>query len=81
MNNNTFYFIIQEEELSDYLDMGMSISEAREMYQKEIDVAEMRQQIRENKKRVDRGSVNPRSRAHIGPGSNSGRGRGGLAFN
>ena len=71
----------EEEELSDYLDMGMSISEAREMYQKEIDVAEMRQQIRENKKRVDRGSVNPRSRAHIGPGSNSGRGRGGLAFN
>ena len=71
----------EEEELADYLDMGMSISEARDMYQKEVEVAEMRIQIRENKKKTLRGSVDVVNRARTGTGSSSTRGRGGLAFN
>ena len=71
----------EEEELADYLDMGMSISEARDMYQKEVEVAEMRLQIRENKKKTLRGSVDVVNRARTGTGSSSTRGRGGLAFN
>ena len=71
----------EEEELADYLDMGMSISEARDMYQKEVEVAEMRLQIRENKKKTLRGSVDVVNRARTGTGSSSTRGRGGLTFN
>ena len=40
----------EEEELADYLDIGLSITEARMMRQKELELAALKQKIRENKR-------------------------------
>ena len=72
----------EEENLSDYLALGMSITEARETFRKEIEVAELREKIRENKRNANRGDINSANGTHIGQTStNRGRGRGGLSFN
>ena len=72
----------EEENLSDYLSLGMSVAEARESFRKEIEMAELREKIRENRRSTNRGDINPPSRTQIGNSStHRGRGRGGLSFN
>ena len=72
----------EEENLSDYLSLGMSVAEARESFRKEIEMAELREKIRENRRSTNRGDINPSSRTQIGNSStHRGRGRGGLSFN
>ena len=72
----------EEENLSDYLSLGMTIAEARESFKKEIEMAELREKIRENRRNANRGDINSSTRTQIGITSpNRGRGRGGLSFN
>ena len=47
----------EESNLSIYLELGMSLNEARDQHKKEIKVAQMRRRIRENARLKDRGSV------------------------
>ena len=69
----------EEDSLSDYLKLGMSIQEARDYLKKEIELAEIKMKIRENKRATNRGAIN---RTSIGPSSSStGSRRGGLTFN
>ena len=69
-------------ELSEYLDLGMTVGEARESYRKEIEMAELRARIRENQRNTLRGAIRNETRTYIGPTTNNrGGGRGGLAFN
>ena len=69
----------EEDNLSDYLKLGMSIQEARDYLKKEIELAEIKMKIRENKRATNRGAIN---RTSIGPSSSStGSRRGGLTFN
>ena len=69
----------EEENLSDYLDLGLSITEAREQFEIEKRAAEIRLKIRDNKRNQSRGSVEATRRTAIG--MTSSRGRGGLSFN
>ena len=70
---------VEEENLSDYLKLGMSITEARDFLSKETEMAEIKMKIRENKRAANRGAI---SRTSIGPSSSiRGSGRGGLSFN
>ena len=70
---------VEEENISDYLKLGMSITEAREFLRKETEMAEIKMKICENKRAANRGAIN---RTSIGPStSNRGSGRGGLSFN
>jgi predicted metal-dependent hydrolase len=72
----------ESENLADYLRIGMSIEEARNAFQKEIELAELRQKIRDSKREENRGAISSSSRTRIGPTTNTrGRGRGGLTFN
>ena len=72
----------EEDNLSDYLALGMSISQAKEAFKKEVEMAELRARVRENRRNVTRGDVNSTNRTQIGNMStNRGRGRGGLSFN
>ena len=71
----------EEENLSDYLSLGMTISEARLAFQKEVESAELRQQIRDKKRAINRGSVEVINTTRYGPTTNSRGGRGGLSFN
>ena len=72
----------EEENLADYLNLGMSITEARQCFNKEVETAELRLRIRENKRSIQRGDIGGSSRTTIGNAqANSGRGRGGLSFN
>ena len=72
----------EEENLSAYLGLGMSLNEARDQFKKEIEVAEMRQRIRDNTRLQNRGSVGAAHRTQIGPSTSTrGTGRGGLSFN
>ena len=72
----------EEDNLSGFLEMGMSLNEARNHFQKEIEVAEMRQKMRENARMKERGSVEASQRTHCGlTSSTRGTGRGGLSFN
>ena len=69
----------EEENLSDYLKLGMSITEAREYLKKEIEMAEIKMKIRDNNRAINRGAI---SRTSVGPSSSSaGSRRGGLTFN
>ena len=52
----------EEEDLAVYLDLGMSLNEAREQHKKELEVAEMRMRIRENVRLKNRGSVESKQR-------------------
>ena len=69
----------EEDNLSDYLDLGLSITEAREQFEIEKRAAEIRLKIRDNKRNQSRGSVEATRRTAIG--MTSSRGRGGLSFN
>ena len=78
------YQLSKEEEnnLSVYLELGMSLNEAREQYKKEIEVAQMRRRIRDNTRLKERGSVEASRSTIIGPTTSArGAGRGGLSFN
>ena len=69
---------IESENLADYLRIGMSIKEAREAFKKELEMAELKQKIRDSKRSELRGQ----SRTTIGATyNNRGGGRGGLSFN
>ena len=70
----------ETEDLSDYLKIGMTIDEARNAYQKEIEMAEIKQRIREAKRNEQRGAPTYTRKTNIGPGTSRG-GRGGLSFN
>ena len=71
-----------EENLSEYLGLGMSIDEARSAFQKEIEMAELRAKIRENQRNRTRGEIGTSSRTQVGNAtSHRGSGRGGLSFN
>ena len=70
----------ETDNLADYLRIGMSIKDARVAFQKEIEMAEIKQKIRESKRQEN--SYQSGSRTRIGDTTNSGRrGRGGLSFN
>jgi hypothetical protein len=72
----------EENNLSVYLELGMSLNEAREQYKKEIEVAQMRRRIRDNTRLKERGSVEASRSTIIGPTTSArGAGRGGLSFN
>ena len=72
----------EESNLSDYLNLGMSLVDARAAYKIEVEAAELRLKIRENQRAQQRGSVNQNGRTYIGPTRNNrGTGRGGLSFN
>ena len=69
----------EEDNLSDYLKLGMSIEEARDYLKKEIEMAEIKMRIRDNNRARNRGAIN---RTSIGPSSSTtGSRRGGLTFN
>ena len=73
----------EEEELADFLDVGLSVTEARIMRQKEEELAALKLKIRENKRAVNRGAISGSSRSNetrVGPWGMPSR-RGGLSFN
>ena len=72
----------EEKTLSNYLELGMTLNEARDAHKKELEVAELRMRIRDNARLKNRGSTEASRRTTIGPTtSSSGAGRGGLSFN
>ena len=72
----------EAKELEEYLDLGMSVEEARDCYKKEIEMAELRLRIRENQRSSLRGAIGKERRTNVGPSSSyRGGGRGGLSFN
>ena len=72
----------EDENLEDYLKIGMSITEAREAFNKEVEMAELRQRIRDSKREENRGAIRNANRTTIGSSAGArGRGRGGLSFN
>ena len=71
----------EEENLSDYLQLGMSIKDARAAFQKELEAVKLKLRIRENKRALNRGSIQNLPRTSIGPTTSTrGTGRGGLSF-
>ena len=73
----------EEEELADFLDVGLSVTEARMMRQKEEELAALKLKIRENKRATNRGAISGSTRnseTRIGPWGMPSR-RGGLNFN
>ena len=74
--------IEEEENLADYLRLGMSITEARETFQKEVEMAEIRLKVRESKRNLQRGTITTiGSSSGANRGNGNVRGRGGLSFN
>lgn len=72
----------EESNLSAYLNLGMSLTEVRNQFKKEVEVTKMRICIRENARLQQRGSIDATHRTTIGTStSNRGTGRGGLSFN
>ena len=72
----------EEDNLADYLALGMTLEDAREAFKKEVEMAELRARVRENRRNNTRGDINPSNRTQIGNiSTNRGRGRGGLSFN
>ena len=72
----------EENNLSAYLGLGMSLADAREQFKKEVEVTEMRLRIRENARLQQRGSIGAAHRTTIGPTTSTrGAGRGGLSYN
>ena len=62
--------------------IGMSIHEVREAFKKEVEMAELRQRIRDSKREENRGAIRNTNRTAIGASIGArGRGRGGLSFN
>ena len=56
----------------------MSINEAKEAFRVELEAAELRLKVRENKRARQAGSIQLTNRTRMGP---SASGRGGLTFN
>ena len=74
--------IEEEENLADYLRLGMSLTEARETFQKEVEMAEIRLKIRESKRNLQRGTITTIGSSGLASrGNGNVRGRGGLSFN
>ena len=72
----------EENNLADYLNLGMSIREARAAFQTEVEAAELRHKVRENQRAQQRGSIKSTGRNQWGAStSTASRGRGGLSFN
>ena len=72
----------EHDNLTDYLRIGMSVDEARVAFQREVEMAELRQKIRDSKREEGRGSKKNANTTTIGATfSTRGRGRGGLTFN
>ena len=60
----------------------MSVKEARVAFQREVEMAELRQKIRDSKREENRASIRNANTTVIGSTFNArGRGRGGLTFN
>ena len=73
---------MEESNLADYLNLGMSIDDARAAFKTEMDAAELRLRVRENQRAQQRGSVQSNNRTQWGPTSSTrGTGRGGRSFN
>jgi hypothetical protein len=73
----------EEEELADFLEVGLSVTEARIMRQKEEELAALKLKIRENKRAVNRGAISRptgNNETRVGPWGMPSR-RGGLSFN
>ena len=70
----------EEDNLADYLALGMTLTEAKQAFQREVEMAELRARVRENRRNINRGDINPSNRTQLG-NTNRGRGRGGLSFN
>ena len=73
----------EQDNLADFLAVGMSLAEARTMKQNEDKLAAIKQQARELRRETERGAIVSRgsqSQTRFGPGSHTGR-RGGLTFN
>lgn len=70
----------EEKALANYLNIGKTITEAREIHQKELDMVEMKLKITEDKRFFQRGSINATNPMRFGPGNGSNRGRGGLSY-
>ena len=69
----------EEDNLADFLAVGMSLTEARALFQKQVELSEIKQRAREIKRNTQRGDIVQRgSYTRIGP---SGSQRGGLSFN
>ena len=72
----------EENNLADYLSIGMSIKYAREAFNTEVKAAELRLRVRENQRARQDGLIQLTNRTQWGPStSNRGTGRGGLSFN
>lgn len=68
--------------LADYLRIGMSINEARQAFQREIEMVELKHDIRESERQEQHGPLGYNNITTISDtSSNKGRGRGGLSFN
>ena len=73
----------EQDNLADFLAVGMSLAEARSMKQNEDKLAAIKQQARELRRETERGAIMSRgnhTHTRFGPGSNTGC-RGGLTFN
>ena len=69
----------EEDNLADFLAVGMSLTEARDLFPKQVELSEIKQRAREIKRNTQRGDIVQRgSYTRIGP---SGSQRGGLSFN
>ena len=69
----------EEDNLADFLAVGMSLTEARDLFQKQVELSEIKQRAREIKRNTQRGDIVQRgSYTRIGP---TGSQRGGLSFN
>ena len=74
--------IEEEDNLADYLRLGMSITKARETFQKEVEMAEIRLKVRESKRNLQRGTITTLGSSSLANrGNGNVRGRGGLSFN
>ena len=73
----------EQDDLADFLSVGMTLAEARIMKQNEDKLAAVKLQARELRREKERGAIIPRgsqSQTRFGPGSHTGR-RGGQTFN
>jgi hypothetical protein len=72
----------EADNLADYLSIGMSIGDARNAFQREVEMAELKQKIRESKRNQLRGNIGTSKHTTIGNTYSSKRGgRGGLSYN
>jgi hypothetical protein len=68
----------EEEQLADYLHLGMTLKDARAAFKVELEAAELRFKVRESQRARQAGSIQVANRHRPGPSSST---RGGLTFN